>query len=243
MSYSFKLKEFEGPLDLLLQLIEQEEMDISKVSLAHVTEQYLQYLNDTPNIPTEELADFLVVAAKLLLIKSRILLPNLQAGEEDDGSDLERQLKLYKEFYDASKVLNKIVLKKQFLFSRERPAVAIGNIFNPPKHLTAEKLQEFFADVLRELEPWVNLPRQMMARTISIRERIANIHAIIKKEAELSFHHLLKTAHNKTEVIVTFLALLELVKQRSIMVVQDGVFNEIMVKKINDDDITNKFGK
>jgi len=231
MPYKIKLEQFEGPLDLLLQLIEEEEMDITQVSLANVTEQYLAYLNEAPDISTEELADFLVVAAKLLLIKSRMLLPQLQVDEED-GTDLEQQLKIYREFYEASKSLHKMILKKKFLFSRERSVVPIEKVFNPPKSVTSERLKILFESVLRELEPWVNLPREVVVKTISIRERIANIQDMITQQATLSFQKLLKTAKNKTEVIVTFLALLELVKQRTVALVQDKEFEDIMVKKV-----------
>lgn len=241
MVYKIKLEQFEGPLDLLLQLIEQEEMDIAQVSLAKVTDQYLQYLNQSADISTEELADFLVVAAKLLLIKSRTLLPSLQL-EEDEGIDLEHQLKIYREFYEASKILHKMILKKKFLFPRERMVVRVENVFNPPKSLTVEKMRGLFVNVLRGLAAWVSLPREVVVKTISIRERIVNIQAMIGRQATLSFKKLLKTARNKTEVIVTFLALLELVKQQIIAVVQNDIFEDIMVKRVEDDhkEIANK---
>ncbi|MFH0804831.1 MAG: segregation/condensation protein A [Patescibacteria group bacterium] len=237
MPYKVKVHQFEGPLDLLLQLIEQQEMDISQVSLATVTEQYLDYLNTTSGIPTEELADFLVVAAKLLLIKSRILLPQLQL-EEEEGTDLERQLRLYKEFADASKVIRKLIGKHLFLFARERPAVPVERVFSPPRTLTADKLRELFAGVLREIEPWVSLPTQVIARTISIRERITSLQEHISRMESVNFRDLLASAKNKTEIIVTFLALLELVKQRSVAVVQQHVFDDIVVKKVEGTDLS-----
>lgn len=233
MVYKIKIEKFEGPLDLLLQLIEEEEMDITQVSLANVTDQYLSYISEAVDIPTEELADFLVVAAKLLLIKSKSLLPNLEIDDEE-AVDLENQLKMYKEYYDASKALQKIISKKHFLFSRERPAVTMDKVFNPPTSLNTDKLHQLFVDVLSELEPWVNLPNEVIKRTISIRERILNIRAMISREANISFKNLLKNAKDKTEVIVTFLALLELVKQKTIAVVQDNIFADIHVQKIED---------
>jgi len=231
MAYKFNLEKFEGPLDLLLQLIEQEEMDINQIALSHVTEQYLRYLNESKNILPEELADFLVVAAKLLLIKSRTLLPGLQV-EEDDGTDLERQLRMYKEFYEASKVLHKVILKHNFIYTREKMVVKIDSIFNPPKHLTPDKLHELFSDVLTSLEVWVSMEHDVIVRTISIRERIGTIQEMISKQATLHFNDLMKNAKNKTEIIVTFLALLELVKQRWVAVVQEKMFDDIVVKKV-----------
>jgi len=232
MPYKIKLEKFEGPLDLLLQLIEQDEMDITQVSLATVTEQYLVYINSAGDIRTEELADFLVVAAKLLLIKSRTLLPQLQLDDEEETTELEQQLKIYREFHEASKVLHKMVLKKHFLFARDRMVVKVDNIFNPPSSITADKLHMLFAGVLKEIEPWVNLPREVLVKTISIRERISNLQQLIKQEANLSFRELLKGSKNKTDVIITFLAILELVKQQSIAVVQKGVFDDIQVQRL-----------
>lgn len=231
MTYKIKIEQFEGPLDLLLQLIEQEELDITQVSLAKVTEQYLQYINESSEIRTEELADFLVVAAKLLLIKSRHLLPELVEDEDEEGIDLEYQLKMYKEFYEASKVLDTMIAKKKFLYPRQKMIIKVDNIFNPPQTLTTDKMRDLFSAVLQDLSVWVSLPQETIARTMSIRERIEGIHAMIKQRAEIKFGELLHGSKNKAEVIVTFLAVLELVKQRTIAVVQDGIFDEIKVKR------------
>ncbi len=236
MVYKIKLEKFEGPLDLLLQLIEEESLDITQVSLAHVTDQYLQYLNTTADISTEELADFLVVAAKLLLIKSRTLLPQLGL-EEEEGTDLERQLRMYREFYEASKVLNKMILKKHFLYPRDRMVVKIDRVFNPPKTITTEKLRDLFVSVLQELESWVSIPREVMIKTVSIRERIANIQQMISDKVNISFRELLKSSKNKTDIIITFLAVLELVKQRIVAVVQENVFDDISIQKIDTENV------
>ena len=236
MTYKFKLEQFEGPLDLLLQLIEQDELDITELSLSRVTDQYIGYLNESPDILTEELADFLVVAAKLLLIKSRKLLPQM-AADDEEGIDLEYQLKMYKQYYDASKVLNKMISKNNFLFPREKMVVHTDNVFNPPPSLTIDKMRVMFEDTLRNLETWVSLPHEIITKTISIKERIVNIQDMIKKQANINFKELLKSCKNKVEVIVTFLALLELIKQRSILVVQDNIFDEIVVKRFTDDQL------
>lgn len=231
MAYQFKTEKFEGPLDLLLQLIEQEELDITQVALAHVTDQYIKHLQNTEDIATEELADFLVVAAKLLLIKSRQLLPQLAEETGDDGVDLEFQLKMYREFYEASKVLQKMLNRKKFLFPRQKMIIKIDKIFNPPTTLNGDVMRQLFLGVLQELSVWVSLPQEQIARTASIRERIDSIQELISTRAQIHFSELLKSSHNKVEVIVTFLALLELVKQRAVAVVQDGIFDEIVVQR------------
>lgn len=235
--HKIKIQQFEGPLDLLLQLIEAQQLDISEVSLAEVTEQYLTLLKEVSDRNPDELADFLVVAAKLLLIKSRILLPEL-VGDEEDGGDLESQLKLFREYYEASKRIHALIRKHRFTFSRDRPAVTIERVFSPPDSLTADVLRILFVGVLRDLEPVVSLPREVASRTVSIQEKIEQIRMAILSRATVNFHLLLKTAKTKIEVIVTFLALLELVKQRNVVVVQEKLFEDIIVKPATGDQQT-----
>ncbi len=228
--HTIKVEKFEGPLELLLQLIEQRELDISEVSLADVTEQYIRYLQQVQELNPEELADFLVVAAKLLLIKSRILIPTLEVDEEQ--SDLEMQLKIYREYYEVSKVLARMIQKKRFLFPREKPAVVLEPVFNPPKSLTSLKLHELFLHVLQSIEPIVSLPKESYHRTVSIEEKISHLRERILQQASMNFMHMISTSKDKTEIIVTFLALLELVKQRVIAVVQTGTFSDIEIQRI-----------
>ncbi len=228
-----KLEQFEGPLDLLLKLTEENELDITQVSLAAVADQFIQYLNEHQDIHLEELADFLVVAAKLLLIKSRVLIPSLQEDEEE--TDLENQLKIYRGFYEASKILNKIILKKKWAYGRELKKVrSIEPIFNPPKSLNAPKLKQIILDILKELEPVVNLPQRVIEKTVSIKEKIAEIQKQILETASLNFKTLLESSVSRTEVIVTFLAILELIKQKTIYVIQDEMFEDIKIEKSNE---------
>lgn len=228
-----KVHTFEGPLDLLLQLIEQEELDISQVALAEVTEQYLLALEQAEGIPADELADFLVVAAKLLLIKSRILLPQLAVEGAEEASDLERQLKIFKEYLEASKGVSKLIHKRKFTFGRGKPAVVISETFSPPPHLTAEKMRELFLGVLREIEPVIALPKAVVERTVSIAEKIEIIRSLILDKAIVSFQSVMQEAKSRTDVIVSFLAVLELVKQRTVMVTQSALFKEIAIQRLD----------
>src|SRR3989344_9196200 len=125
MPVTVKLEKFEGPLDLLLQLIEREDLLISEVSLSSVTDQYLRAIRAT-KVPPEDLADFLLVAAKLLLIKSRILLPQIDLGLEEEGIPLDVQLRMYKEFVEAAKIIAAKIKKKQFASVREKPPFQKG---------------------------------------------------------------------------------------------------------------------
>ena len=230
--YQVKLEKFEGPLDLLLQLIEQADLDITEVSIAKVVEQFMIYLEQVEEKNPEELADFLVVAAKLLLIKSRALLPNLFLGDEDDGLNLESQLKIYKKYYDASKIIEKILAEKKVLFTREKIPVDVEVIFNPPESLTTEKLQKIFLEILKEIEPIIRLPKKSMLRAISIKEKIENIRNRIFSALSLNFKDLVAESKNRTDVIITFLGVLELVKQRVVIVKQDSMFEEIIIEKL-----------
>jgi segregation and condensation protein A len=227
--YKIKTEKFEGPLDLLLRLIEDQKFDISEISLAQVTDQYVERLKEIRN--PGELADFLVVAAKLLWIKSKILLPSLDLGGEEE-CDLESQLKIYKEYLEASFKIHKMILGKNFAFVHERLPVQKNDvIFNPPKWLNKSKLAEVLKKFLINLEPIIVLPKAVLEKTISIQESIAKIKDLIQKRLEISFGSVIKNAKNKIEIIVNFLALLELVKQKTIAVNQNKMFGDINIQK------------
>lgn len=229
--HQIKIEKFEGPLDLLLQLIEQQQLDITQVALSQVTDQYLEFLRGMEERRPEELADFLMVAAKLLVMKSKALLPFLVWGEEEGGEDLEIQLRMYKAFIEASQIINNLIRKKNFSFFREKSVLFQEVIFSPPKKLTPEQLANFFRQVLGRLEPIINLPQRALAKTISIKERIEKIRNLILNKNWFDFNELLDGQTNKTDIIINFLALLELIKQREVVVDQNDLFQKMMIKK------------
>lgn len=227
MPYHVNSEQFEGPLALLLEMIEAAKLDISKFSLAKITDDYLNYVNKNEHINSDELADFLVVAAKLIYIKSRSLLPFLTVPEEE-GEDLEAQLKIYKEYLDASKILEAMIGARQFLYVHETlPKVEIG--FAPPPDLKPENLATLFAGVIKRLEPYFKPPAALLEKMVSIHEKIAFIKALLGKAKSFSWSSILKTSKSKTEIVVSFLALLELVKQRSIVVTQIEQFEDMNI--------------
>ncbi|HOY56218.1 MAG TPA: segregation/condensation protein A [bacterium] len=232
MGYNVKLEKFEGPLDLLLQLIEQADLDITELSISTVAEQFMNYLSQVEEKNSEELADFLVVAAKLLLIKSKALLPNVDLESVDDGIDLAQQLKIYREYYEASQKMAAILATQQTMFFRDKIPLDLKIIFNPPKNITTQKLKEMFLAVLKEIEPIVRLPRRALLRAISIKEKIENIRTKILAGLSLRFKELVGDSKSKTEIIVTFLSVLELVKQKTVTVTQEEMFEEIIIEKI-----------
>lgn len=227
--YQIKLDQFEGPLDLLLQFIEQEQLDITQVSLAKVTDQYIAYLDQAENLKPEELADFLVVAAKLLLIKSRALIPALGSEIERESYELEAQLKIYKEYLEASKLLHKIILRKHFSFPRQKNITF--STFITPENVDQNILLNIFNKILKDLEPLIKIPQETIRRIFSLKEKIRELQEIIFQNKEIKFNHLIKSSSSKIEIIISFLALLELVKQRTITVIQEKSFEEIIITK------------
>jgi segregation and condensation protein A len=231
-TYQVALPVFEGPLDLLLHLIEREELDITQVSLAQVTNQYLDYLAQLSERDPDNLADFLVVAAKLLLIKSRILLPQAPSPsvteEEDVGEDLIRQLIEYRKFKEAARWLRR--LDEQGLHSYIRLAappslkqtVDLGDV-------TLEDLLAAVREVLAIKPPAPSVNDTVAPIIITIADQMELIERETRRGRQVSFRQLLKRATNRLEVIVTLLALLEMVKQLRVAMRQDRQFGDIQI--------------
>ena len=227
-----KLENFSGPLDLLLHLIQEKQMDITTDSLSSVTEQFLNYLQEIDERSPEELASFLVVATKLLLLKSQALLPFLQVEEEENPSDLTTQLKMYKKYATATQVIEEMIAQKNFLFAKPVSKKIYQVAFHPPQLLSLERLQQVFVDVLSLLEPVVKLPKAALAKVVSLREKFVQIQQALEKQAHLNFYQLMQNSHDRSEIVITFLALLELVKQQTIVVKQEKSFQNITIEKI-----------
>ncbi|MFH1193917.1 MAG: segregation/condensation protein A [bacterium] len=228
--YRVKLEKFEGPLDLLLQLIEKEDLDINQISLAKIADEFVDYVQAEKNISLDDLSDFLLVASKLIYIKSKSLLPYLLWDqEEEEAVGLEGQLKIYKAFLEASRGIEQLMKRKKYLFFRERVTVPPG--FYPPTKITAGILKEIYAGVLHRIEPLIAAGKEIKARVISIKQKIEDLKTEIGRRVKMGFKEFVGKAKNKTEVIVSFLALLELIKQRIVSAEQDELFNEIQIIK------------
>ena len=230
-SYTVRLPVFEGPLDLLLHLIEGRELDITKVSLAEVTNQYLEYISQLDQLEPEKLADFLVIAAKLLLIKSRMLLPQPPAEpddeEEDVGDELVRRLIEYRRFKSAA---------QQLRFREEQGLRAHVRLVPPPHPERTVSLESVSLDALLEA-----VRQAMVSQTassadeviapvqISLPEKIAHLESLLTQHGHFSFSRVLEQATSRMEIIVTFLALLQLMKRRRVLVEQRKLFGDIVV--------------
>lgn len=233
MAFEARLENFSGPLQLLLELIENKELEITSVSLAKVTDDYLKEL-EARDVPSEELADFLTIAARLILIKSHALLPTFALEEEGDADSLAAQLKLYKEFVAATEHIERLFGTQRVAFAPARPLVMKTEItFLPPENATLSGLQIAFAGLMKRLEPFFALRQVSMERVVSVEQRIKDIHHALKARAAMTFRDLTAGASSKIEVVVSFLALLELMKQRLIRTVQSSAFGEIELKRVD----------
>ena len=227
-----KIHQFEGPLDLLLSLIEQQQLDITQISLAQVTEQFLKYVKDLEQIDATQLADFLGIAAKLLVIKSKSILPTLEVGtpEEEAEEDLTEKLLRYKQFKEAGKYFKQLDLRRQQSFTRTMVFSQRIN-FWPDPAVTGDVLRDSIGKVLDSLKELDNLPKAKIKEAISIQEKIQALQVKLSSQVETKLSDLLKNAKNKEEVIITFLALLELIKQRMFSVDQDELFADVTIKQ------------
>ncbi|OQB25963.1 MAG: Segregation and condensation protein A [Chloroflexi bacterium ADurb.Bin180] len=222
---------FEGPLDLLLRLIEKQELDITKVSLVLVTDQYLDYMRQSEHVNPDNLADFLVVAAKLLLIKSRALLPGPPATgleeEEDVGDELARQLLEYKKLKE---------LAEQLKDRDEQGLRAYLRVSTTPDlerqlDMTGVTLGDLLAAAREALSLVPSKPVNNVVQpfAITVADRARHIEGLLARRGRLSFQRLLRKATSRSEIIVTFLALLELIKRHRARAEQDRLFGEITV--------------
>jgi segregation and condensation protein A len=227
--FEIRLPVFEGPLDLLLHLLEKEELDITSVSLVQVTDQYMSHLHALDEINMDVLADFIAVGAKLLLLKSRALLPQEpvapEEGEEEDvGEELARLLIEYRRFKEAASALRE--REEQGLRSYPR----LGGSPEVPLSLgldrvTLRKLSRIFREALQRLpaEEEGIINRQ----EVSIREKVEEILAALVERGQLSFRHLVSACRSRLEVVVSFLAVLELIKSSRLRAEQSELFGDI----------------
>lgn len=229
--YNIKIKQFEGPLELLAELISKEELDITRISLAQVADQYLEYLENNEDINLSNLAEFLTVASKLILIKSKLLLPLLVLSDEEEEEilDLEQQLMEYKKFKDASIKLGKILDSDSYSISRES-FFELEPVFSPPADLDVQGIFETYEGILSEIPVIEDIEEERVKEVISLKERISSLRKFLKKKIETSFQELIGESKDKVEVIVSFLAMLEMVKRRVVIVEQEGIFNDIKLK-------------
>lgn len=233
MNFVIRHEKFEGPLDLLLELIQNEQLAISEISLSKVAEEYLQHVKTLERIDPDALADFLVIAAQLILIKSRSLLPSLQLAEEDEHSmdELAGRLEEYKKIRELAGELKILEERHARIISREPPHDPKNVIFYPPPQLTLEKIRATFAGILAVIPKAEKLAEEKLRRVISLQQKIAHIRTFLSETVEHMFSELIGGATEKVEIIVSFLAILELVRQKFIDATQENLFEDITIRR------------
>lgn len=227
----FTTKEFNGPLDLLLALIEDKKKDISEVAISEVTDQFLQYLNAMPEDDrgADEVADFLIVAARLLYLKSRAILP-MFAPIEDEGPNLADQLRLYQHFVKVSHDLNRRWLEKAHSYFRNHP-VEIIIPEGLPENVSLQTLGESMTKLVHKLKPPKPLPQTKIDGRVSLKEKIEHLRKLLDTQSSYSLLDSMSERGNRTEIIVSFLAILELAKQRIVDINQAEEFGDIIINK------------
>jgi len=221
-------EKFSGPLDLLLILIEERKLEITEVSLASVTDSFLKYVGDLKQAAPAILADFLVVAAKLILIKSKSLLPTLELSSEEESEikDLTQRLEIYKLFKEASQHIKNLYTKNPMM-AREFLSTQTP-IFYPPENFEVLWLKQSFEKIWTEFSSLGETIIEKVKKVIKIEEKIKNILKLLNQKVESSFNQLI-TKREKIEIIVTFLALLQMFKEQIVIIEQEENFGEIKV--------------
>lgn len=230
--YQIQLPVFEGPLDLLLRLVERDELDITTVALAQVTDQYLAYMAEFERRQVKELADFLVVAAKLLLIKSLALLPRpsrLTPEAEDVGDELVRQLQAYKRFKEIAALLHERERQGLRGYVRIAPLPRL----EPQLDLGEVTISDLLTVVQEALDavPAPPVGEVVTPVTVTIAQQIVRIGDQLARRRQVRFREVLSEATTRIEIVVTLMALLELIKQDRVRVRQEQLFGEIVIER------------
>ncbi|MDO8584779.1 MAG: segregation/condensation protein A [bacterium] len=230
--FEIKNEQFQGPLAKLLELIEARQLEVTRIALADVTADFLDYIKTLENIGADVLADFVVVASRLVLIKSKVLLPSLPLTdvEERDIHDLESRLALYREFRAAGAVFAKNFSEtpqsasRQFLFGTPP-------IFYPSQELRVDTLRAAIGRVFAVLEEFIPKDERVVKRAlVTIEEKMKELIARLGEMATQSFRSL-STQKSKSEVVALFLAVLHLVRHHGINVEQQDQFADIIIRK------------
>ncbi len=231
--YRFKLDNFEGPLDLLLHLIKEAKLDITTVKLADITEQYLEYMQDIKSVDMDKASEFITVAATLIEIKSKSVLPVEKEelpDEEDEEALLLRRLKEYELFKEASKNMKEIEDVNKLYRAPGKETEKVKIIV---KDMVLDQLLDAFAKLMarEELKKVVKSegPKKIVKDRFTVAEKIISIRNFAKERSRFEFEELFEDDMTKSELINTFLALLELLKLQTIKVIQSGIFGKIVI--------------
>ncbi len=242
MEYELKLEQFSGPIHKLLELIESKKMEVTQISLAEVTEDFLKYVRSLEKIEVPMLADFIVVASRLVLIKSKSLLPDLELSEEDEEGikDLEYRLRIYKELKPFTKNIGELLKKQNWQFSRPYfmeisggASLNVGQeaaIFYPGEKMSLEVMVKALSGIISSFEVLKMDEETIREKVVSIEEKIQEIISRFQMATEGSLRDFSKEK-SRAEIIVIFLALLHLARDGMVRLEQENYFSDIMITK------------
>lgn len=231
--YKVKLEIFEGPLDLLLYLIKRDEIDIYEISLERITRQYLEYLQAFKELKIDVAGEFVAMAANLIYLKSRSLLPVDQQPPEEDVDELDprwdliRQLIEYKKFKEAAAELNVRALEQERVFAREGGAADVDQPLRLGE-VGIFQLINAFQSVIKRVEARQNV-QEIFGEHFTVSDKIDMILERVANGAALRFSELFGAIVSRVEVVVTFLALLELIRLRQVRAIQKNLFDDIEI--------------
>ncbi|TYP59891.1 segregation and condensation protein A [Thermosediminibacter litoriperuensis] len=242
MALNVKLEAFEGPLDLLLHLIEKNQINIYDIPISELTDQYLSYLEGLEKLDINLASEFLLMAATLLSIKSRMLLPPMKSGDvqmeisavtdvEDPRNELVDRLMEYKKYKDIAMILKEKEESESRIFKRKPEDLSFlwEDDFALSK-ITFDDLISTFSRIIRNQKVAENLnPRTILKEPLPLKIKIKQVYSIISSRKKVSFRELFRRNASRLELIVTFLAVLELIKLNKIKAYQNEVFGEITV--------------
>lgn len=227
--FTIKTEVFEGPLEVLLNLIEKRKLLINDISLAKVTDDYISHVREIENMPIAKTSHFILIASTLLLIKSKSLLPTLTLSEEEQESidDLERRLKLYKRFKDLSINIENM-FGKNVMFRKKETKQIVVEKFSPSKQTNTPGLHSLIKSLISTFPKKEIVPKAVLKKVISLEEMIGKLTERVRSGIQMKFSEFANVGkEEKVNIIVGFLAMLELVKQGILNANQEAKYSEI----------------
>ncbi|MGL5506757.1 MAG: segregation and condensation protein A [Paraclostridium sp.] len=237
MKYNIQLQVYEGPLDLLYDLITKHKIDIKDISIIQITRQYLDYLDMLEKIDLEVTSDFITMASKLLEVKSKYLLYKQRNNEEeqDPRNELVEKLVEYKKFKNAANDIKDSVNYIEDVFYRKKEEIIVEDTIDLDG-ISLDSIMKILPHILKvkvdesEEVKDEKLKKIVRSRIISVEEKMSYVRNIIKEKESIRFINLIES-NDKNEVIATFLSMLELIKTKEVVVVQDLFLGEILIKR------------
>lgn len=233
MEYKFKINEFEGPLDLLLHLIKESEMDIMDIEIVKLTDQYLDYINNMNDMNLSIASEYLVLASDLMYLKSKTLLPSLKDEEEEEEyietrENLISRLIEYKKYKEVTNDLKKFEEERKNIYTKTPSSMTPykNNSINLGNEVTLEDLVNAFKKYLERKNYEKPLSTKVTIKEISVKERKASIKKILSYKKKAEFYELFED-FSRSYAVATFLSILELAKEKELVITQDNNFDKI----------------